>query len=314
MTQYAGLVPTTAGNADVIYIGYPKAASTFVGRFLANHPEITSDRDILIPFLYAPSIANASTPITEKPRPDKIHVIIDEKVAESVCMTGEGVSGEKEWNTYRFVPDAWDKVKEHVILDPFLSAQRLHEVHPRARVLLLIREQVDWLNSSYKHYMRYLPAARRSFADFCATPQGIACLQAGYFDQTIRAYVDEFGSDRVQVLRFEDIVGAPTRFAAELCAFIGIAVQPIPQGRENESSSQVAKLRRYLPIIDRLPTGIKAALRPYAARLPGRRGMLLSPRDSRLLRGLYAASNQRTGRLLDQLSLCRSSATLRAVK
>ncbi len=38
-------------------------------------------------------------------------------------------------------------------------------------------------------------------------------LEAGHFDQTIRAYIDIFGSDRVQVLRFENIVDAPEKFA-----------------------------------------------------------------------------------------------------
>ncbi len=300
--QYTGPIPAT--NADVIYIGYPKAASTFVRRFLENHPEVTTDHDLLTPLLFASSIAGASaaTAIAEKPCSDKIHVSIDEKVTESVCVIGEDAIGEEKWNCYRFVPDAWDKVKDDIVLDPVVSALRLQKFHPRARVLLLIREQVDWLHSAYKHYMRHLPGAQRTFADFCATPQGIACLQAGHFDQTIRAYIDVFGDDHVHVLRFEDILGAPKRFATELCAFIGISEKPIPQGRENEANAQVARLRRRFPIIDQLPSEIKAVLKPFAARLPGRRGVLLSSREIRILRSLYATSNQRTGKLLSKLS------------
>lgn len=295
----AGRFPTTARvGADVIYIGYPKAASTFVSRFLQSHPQVTIDRDLLTPLLHAPSITDFTvTAITEKPCPNKIHVSIDEMAAVSVCLIGE-----EKWKRYRLIPGAWDNVKDDIILDPAASALRLQKIHSHARVLLLIREQTDWLHSAYKHFMRFLPGTQRTFADFCTTPQGIAMLQAGHFDQTIRAYIEVFGDKRVHILRFEDIVGAPTQFAAELCAFIGISEQPIPQRRENESSAQVARMRRRFPIIDRLPARLKNALKPLAARLPGARGVILSSREIRILRSLYATSNQRTDKLLSQLS------------
>jgi Sulfotransferase family len=298
--QDAGFTSMTLSDADVIYIGYPKAASTFVGRFLENHPEVTTDRGNLLPFLYASSVADGSIAVAAKPNFAKTHVIIDEKVAESVCMIGEGANGEKKWNRYRLVPDAWDKVKEHVILDPAASALRLRKIHPHARVLVLIREQVDWLHSAYKHYIRHLPGSQRTFADFCTTPQGIALLQAGHFDQTIQTYSDIFGSDRVHVLRFDWIFSEPKRFAAELCAFVGISERPIPQRRENESNAQVARLRKYVPIVDRLPKSISAMLRPYAALLPGGRSSLLASDEVRILRAFYSASNQRTEKLLSQ--------------
>lgn len=290
---------TARAGADVIYIGYPKAASTFVGLFLASHPEVTIERDLLTPLLHASSVTDASTTtaITEKPSANRIHVSIDEMVALSICAIGEA-----KWKNYRLLPGAWNKVEDEIILDPVASAVRLQKIHSRARVLLLIREQADWLHSAYKHFVRHLPNSQRSFADFCSTPQGIAMLQAGHFDRTIGAYIDVFGNHCVHVLRFEDIVTAPKRFAAELCAFIGVSEQPIPQRRENESSAQVARMRRRFPIVDRLPNGLKAALRPYAARLPGGRRVILSSCEIRILRSLYAASNQRTKKLIGRLS------------
>jgi hypothetical protein len=188
----------------------------------------------------------------EKPWPNKIHVSIDEMVAISVCLVNE-----EKWKSWRLIPGAWDKVKDDVLLDPAAAALRLQKIHSRARVLLLIREQSDWLHSAYKHFLRYLPGTQRTFADFWATPQGTAMLQAGHCDQTIRAYIDVFGSERVHVLRYEDIVGAPKLFTTQLCAFVGISERPIPQRRENESNAQVARIRRRFPIIDQLPTGLK---------------------------------------------------------
>ena len=298
LPQHSGAISASV-HADVIYIGYPKAASTYIGRFLESHPEVTTDHDLLTPVLSAPANVTA-TAITEKPCPKKIHVSIDEMVALSVC----GIAQEK-WESHRLIPNAWDHVKEEVALDPAVAASRLQKVHSSARVLLLIREQIDWLHSAYKHYIRHLPSRHRRFADFCATPQGIACLQAGHFDQLIGAYVDVYGSSRVRALRFEDIVRAPKRFSAELCAFAGISERPIPQRRENESNAHVARFRKHFPMIDCFPVNLKNILKPVAARLPGGRGVILSSREISMLRSIYAASNQRTEKLIAQLSTVR---------
>lgn len=285
-------------EADVLYIGYPKAASVFVGRFLENHPEVTLDHHHLGALLLPNATADASA-LTEKPFPDKIHVSREEGFAESLCVIGEL----KNWQRYRHVPGAWDRVKNDIVVDPGETASRLHKAHPRAKVLLVIREQADWLNSVYKYSITQLPATQRSFADYCATPYGAVLLQAGHFDQTIRAYIDVFGSHCVRVLRYEDIINAPKRFAAELCAFIGITERPLPQRRENESHAQIARILKLFPIIDRLPRRVKDAVKPHAARLlPGARGVILSSRDIRILRSFYTASNQRTEKLLSQLS------------
>src|SRR5262249_19690197 len=99
-----------------------------------------------------------------------------------------------------------------------------------------------------------------------------------------------------------DIVSAPARFAARLCAFMGIAERPLPARRENESHAQIARLLRLFPIMGRLPRNAKDAIKPRAARLlPGARGTLLSSREVRMLRSLYTVSNQRTEKLIAQL-------------
>ena len=289
---------TTHTRADVLHIGYPKAASTFIHRYLDSHPEVTTDHNRLASLLLQRPSAD-SPAIVEKPSRDKIHVSREESVAESVCVVGEL----KNWQQYLHLPGAWDRVKDDIVVDPGEAASRLHKVHPHAKILLLIREQADWLQSAYKYTVSQLPAGQRSFADYCTTPSGIVMLKAGHFHQTIRAYIDVFESQRVRVLRYEDIERAPERFAADLCAFIGISERPMPQRRENETNVQIARIQKLFPIIDRLPRNMKLALKPYASRLlPGGRGSILSSRDIRILRSAYVVSNQLTEKLIRQLS------------
>jgi hypothetical protein len=283
-------------RADVLHIGYPKAASTFIVRFLENHPEVTVDQFSLSELLKP---VTGVVPVTNKPTPDKVHVSKDENVAESICVIGDV----KYWKKHLYAPDSWDRVKDDVRIDPGEAASRLHKVHPNAKVLIVVREQADWLQSVYKFVMSQLPWNRRSFSDYCTTPSGIVLLQAGHFDQTIQAYIDVFGSRRVGVLRFEEIARAPKRFAAELCKFIGVSERPLPQRRENETHAQIARFQRFFPFIEQLPRGVKNTLKPHAMRLiPGARGAVLPSRDIRMLRGIYAASNQRTDKLIRQQS------------
>jgi sulfotransferase family protein len=287
----------TIPMADVVHIGYPKAASTFIGQFLKAHPQVTTDHNCLANYLLQPRSISVPRAIAKSDL-SKIHVSIDESIAESVCVVGDL----EVWRRHKYIPDAWDSVKDDIIVDPVEKALRLHRILPQTKVLMLIREQVDWLQSTYKFVMSRLPPNRRSFADFCATPTGIVFLKAGHFDQTIRAYVDVFGCDRVHVLRFKDIATAPECFAAELCAFLGISERPLPQGRENSTHTQIARIQRLFPVIERLPRNMKTALKRNAMRLiPGGRKSILSTQDVQLLRDMYTASNQRTDKLISQL-------------
>src|SRR3954454_2491868 len=107
-------------TAEVIYIGYPKAASTFVGQFLKDHPQVTLERIQLDPF-YAASIDDITPAPARHIERGKVHVRHNEKIAESICVVGDS----RIWNQNRYVPGTWDRVKDEVVLGPGEAAQRL---------------------------------------------------------------------------------------------------------------------------------------------------------------------------------------------
>lgn len=283
--------------ADIVYIGYPKAASTFVEHYLAAHDDVTVDRDTQRP-LFGDAIDAfdpAGSPVANRGR---IHVSINEKVAESVLYTGDHAT----WRQEMFTPGAWEAVQPHIRIDPIEAARRIKNAYPDAKVLIVIREQVDWLHSAYRYFLPRLPAGRRSFADFCATPRGIVYLAAGHFDITIAAYADAFGAGKVRVLRFEDLVRAPERFAADLAVYIGLDGRPPPKSKANEGSTvRAAAIRKRFPFVDALPPGIRRLGGRLVSLIPGKGGTMFSDAEVRMIRSRYAASNGQTKSLLARL-------------
>jgi hypothetical protein len=286
----------TLNIPDVVHIGYPKAASTFVYQYLKMHLEVTAVRNDLTDSLLLPQPRKFA--LSAKPNPAKIHVTTDEGIAESVCV----ISNPSNWHRFKFQPDAWDCVKDDIVVDPTQKALRLSKVAPQAKILIFIRDQVSWLESVYRYVISDLPANRRSFTDFCATPTGVVLLRAGHFDKTIRAYANVFGETRVCVLRVEDIVAKPKLVAKNLCNFIGISVRALPRKRKNTTHAQVAKMQRSFPIIESLPTNAQRAMKFAVRMLPGGRASILSFADSERLQTMYSQSNIRTTRLLAEFS------------
>ena len=161
-------------KADVLHIGYPKAASTFLVKFLENHPEVTVSQFELSDLLQQ---IGGRFETREKPCLHKVHVSKDENIAESVCIVGEL----KNWQRCLYVPGAWDRVKNDILVDPGEAALRLHKMHPAAKIsdhnsraggLAAIGIQVCHVSTAMESsFVRgllhdpkwYCPAAGRSF-------------------------------------------------------------------------------------------------------------------------------------------------------
>jgi hypothetical protein len=103
------------------------------------------------------------------------------------------------------------------------NADRLAEVYPSAKILIVIREQREMCISAYKQYLRnggsysldeYLAPRRRERPGF----------NLGHFnyDRLIRYYISLFGKDNVCVLPFEMFRDAPSDFLAAILEFCDV--------------------------------------------------------------------------------------------
>lgn len=260
-------------NADVVHIGYPKAASTFLRVYLSNHPQVDLVHQQAEELLCQPW---PGFNIIEKPNKDRVLILSDEYIAASVCVTGDA----SVWRKHQYHPGAFNLVRYDVVLDPEIAASRIHSRLPNAKILIVIRDQVSWFESLYRYSVSSLPPGRRSFEDYWTCPQGVAMRNAGYFETTIRAYKALFSD--VLVMRCEKFR------SSELCEWLGISNKPFPCKRLNEGHSGIALVHKAIPGLSNWPLGVKHVLKPFVKLLPGKTRPMLTEGERDEIHRLYA--------------------------
>jgi hypothetical protein len=197
-------------------------------------------------------------------------------------------------------------------------ADRLAEVVPGARILIVIRRQHEMLVSSYKQYVRIGgPMSCRQYA----TPplegrQRVPLFQPAFleYDLLVAYYQRLFSRGAVLVLPYEQLLEEPEEFCAAIGRHVGADVSSASSGeRLNASSSALAVgLRRHanrVLVRDAVnPTAVvenrkvAAALARLSTRaaelapaaLQARAERKLDLTVSSIVRGRYAESNART--------------------
>ncbi len=276
-------------KADVLYIGYPRSGSTYLRAYFRAHPQMNYDDQRIAEVLYQPHF---EPELIEKPK-GKIYISCDESIAESVCITGRP----EIWSQNLYKPGCFNLVRHDLVIDPKEAARRMRAVHPHAKILIVIREQVDWFSSLRKATISSLPPNQRAFHDYWITPQGIAMRAAGHHDIVVKAWRKQFAD--VLVLRYENLMASET--SETLCRWLGVDHIPFPTQRVNESHAGLAQLHQRLPWLSSLPFGIKSALKPLTRLIPGKRQPVLDDEWRNYITVCYAASNERTKELLNEV-------------
>lgn len=121
-----------------------------------------------------------------------------------------------------------------------LITENLANVYPEAKIILVIREQINWAISRYK--MNYRGGKTTEEID-----NYLEESLEGY-DITIQRYYDYFGRENVLVLPYEKLLTDPAGFLDRLCRFInpGYSIR-FPDDRVNEGPDlqRVVEYERY---------------------------------------------------------------------
>jgi len=126
-------------------------------------------------------------------------------------------------------------------------AQRLRATLPEARIVVVLRNQIDIVPTAYKQYVRvggthridrYLHPATYQRIGF-HKPRKIPTFSLDHFnyDRLIGFYEELFGRERVHVFLYEDFREDPARFLADMAERLGLDVDldALPRAAENVS-------------------------------------------------------------------------------
>lgn len=121
----------------------------------------------------------------------------------------------------------------HQRYDKGVIARRLRRLFGDAGIILTIRNQFDWIESSHIWDQRLLRQPWQgglppSFEGYLAgqwQERHRSRLSSGDFGAIARFYISLFGRERVTVLPFEELVGKPDLFAQRLFGFLDVSVE-----------------------------------------------------------------------------------------
>jgi hypothetical protein len=206
-------------QGPLIHIGYPKAASTWLQQVIFTNEQLgylglrtREDRTRLLqeivaqhPLSYDPGplAAYYANRLQSADQPDLLPVLSAERFCGNIHSGGYDVRQ---------------------------TAERLRQLFPDARILIIIREQKGIIHSSYQQYIReggpytlkrYLRPPERG-----RTRVPMFAFEYFAYDLITRLYVELFGMDRVKVLPMEMLRSEPQEFVTQIQQFCGRTVQP----------------------------------------------------------------------------------------
>lgn len=112
-------------------------------------------------------------------------------------------------------------------MPPELSAGRIKGLFPNARVILVLRNPFEWLQSIYFFNLkRRKPSVLQGFNEWLASelskPPHESELATLAVDRLSAGYAELFGVDAIKVMRYEDFRSNPENFLKHLSTLLGI--------------------------------------------------------------------------------------------
>jgi hypothetical protein len=284
---------------SAVYIGFQKTGSEFLRSYFAFHPELAWAR-------------HGTYFQREDFTPDGYRALFDGTEAggvmidmyEAIAM-GYVFAGLESWSPDHAVTLDQPLDGKFMVPAPELVVQRIHQALPNARILITVRNQIDWLRSNYLHHLGLLPHRRRTLLDFLSTREGKLVLFAGLYDRTIGLYFEVFGPERVHVLPMELLKLGEDEALAGLCRFLGVQPRSFQHGERNFNTGIGSRRGNLMRLAGRLGINqwgtemLKPLRKPIEKALaPLLDADVLSTAEKTMLTSFYAASNHLSSRLL----------------
>lgn len=261
-------------------VGAPKAGTTFLFELLKGHP------DVFVPRVKEPHFFSTYPAIT-----------FDEY--RGLYARAQGFPIIADFSPF-------------YLSDPS-AHQRIREVSPDARIIILLRDPVARAHSHYLMYRRtgtepeasFLKALQRYFEspgrgdESCRDwKSSREYVEAGMYCDQLSRYLEAFGQRQVQVLLLDDLTSRPRETILQVAQHLGIASDPLlakdfSGGRNSFRTPRFYGLYRLLKesrlkmkVMDYLPGGLQRWLRESPVLYGGSKPSL-DPEARRYLQEIY---------------------------
>jgi len=288
---------------NVIFIGYKKGGSTFLRNYFSHHPDIYWTRNaqfFLSDEKYKLGKSYYLGLINNLPKEYKCFIDMFEGLS-----IGYILKNSTNWSNLGFNP-AVSIEEDYLDPNPTEIARRIKNILPNVKILIVLRNQIDWLRSYYLHHISSLPERKRKFANFLSTLEGKSALYAGLFNITVDAYYKIFGKENVHVMLLEQIKDEKDKSLKELCVFIGVKfVNFYPEKSslnigKGKLAGSLFKIFSNLGLSDSTLASLKTLLKPLKKinldKIIDRD--VLTPNEKSIIRSFYSASNYHTSNLI----------------
>lgn len=216
-------------NDTTIHIGYHKTGSTFLQKKI--FPALPINQVLI------PNVKYLAETVTYNPQ----HFLTtlgnqyDLHTHPQTIISQETLSGRGDGNPM------WDK---------FLIAQRLHQTFPDARILIVIRNQFDYIMSLYTFRVVIRGLERQSLSDYL-TEKFDRLSEKLQYHKLVACYQALFTKKRVLVLPYEQLVTGHQQFVQHILDFMQIDTtvqyntQKVNKGTRNLRILQANRLINY---------------------------------------------------------------------
>lgn len=251
---------------DFLVIGAKKAGTTSLYAWCAAHPEIyMSPIKETRFFSYEPG-----NPKHER----EAAVSFPVRTLETYSRLFEGATDEK----------ALGEASPGYLDSPTAPA-RIRETLPRVRLVVSLRHPVE---RAYSQYLMNRRGGREAVTSELADAFGPErpWVRASFYHDNLRRYFELFGSERVHVLLFDDLVASPRTVTRSLFEWLGVDPALAPAAVPHRNPGGVPRLRllnelyrryKYSPVLHRTArTVLPARLRALGSALR-RRNLAPSP-------------------------------------
>lgn len=292
----------------IIHIGYMRSGSAYLRSYFTQHPDIHWTRKAWFFQLEDDDELRKKKYLDFFKNENSHKCFID--MYESICLgyvlnktpskdyaNEVHPEWESEWAVKINSPMDGQIIKpSHVEL-----ARRIKYSIPNARILIGIRNQIDWFRSMYLHYLPFLPENNRRFIDFLSTLEGKSALYAGFYDQLLQDYAGVFGRENMHVMMLEELAHNENETLAKLCNYLQIPFHAMDHDQADRNKG-LSTSRSLLP--NKTNTSTRSIL-PNLGKKNIRNTTekpnedILSEQDIAMIRSVYSVSNYLSSKWLD---------------